>query len=67
MKKERGFTAYYLRRPLTLTEKCVDLQCRESVKWVVADMKRCMRASDYFRGIQHRQSLPKQWGAGDTV
>jgi len=67
MTKERGFIAYYLRRPMTLLEKCVELQCKNSVEWIVEDMKRCMRAHDYFKGVQHRQSLPRSWGAGDTV
>jgi hypothetical protein len=63
VRREKGFVAYYLRRPLTMMEKinklCLDTFGRYMVKETFASS----RAYDYFRGIHtHHQVLPRHWG-----
>jgi hypothetical protein len=67
MKKEKGFIAHYRRRLPTAWEKIEELTIAGFGQAVVAEIKHSMCLYDYFKGIEHRQVLPRRWGAGDTV
>ena len=63
VRREKGFIAYYRRRPLTMGEKLNKICLEGFAKAVVEDLYASNRAYEYFRGVYtHYQSLPRQWG-----
>lgn len=62
MRKEKGFVAYYRRRPLTLTEKANIVSIQAFGGEIVKEMLRSRHLYEHFRGYTHYQVLPRQWG-----
>lgn len=63
----KGFVANYKRRLPTVWENISDICIKESEKSIIKELRQSVLWYDYFRGFQHRQALPKRWGAGDAV